>query len=258
MKILVPLFLLGAVTGCVHSHSSHSNSSAGDIISWNTDEGVSRLAESQYKVDFFKLANHFEPQSNKVFCGPATATIILNALRVRTGKKLPKDTSVLSKRDMTYVKWSPFYERYTQNNVFSKSPKSKLQVLGKPSRSTKKAVWGFQIRQYAKLFQGHGVKTVLRVVDSKLKTSMIKEEIIRNMATANNYVAVNYSRKAVEQPGGGHISPLGAYHRGSDSVLIMDVTPNKADWVWVKLDRLIKAMATKDTIENRGYVLVGP
>jgi len=62
----------------------------------------------------------------------------------------------------------------------------------------------------------------------------------------------------MNQPGGGHISPLGAYHQPTDSVLIMDVTPNKADWVWVKLSKLIQAMATKDTIENRGYVLVGP
>ncbi len=178
-------------------------------------------------------------------------------MRVRTGKPLPKDTSVLTKKDMTYVKWSPFYERYTQHNVFQKSPKTKLQVLGQPGKVNKKADWGCQIRRYSKLFQGHGVKTTLRVVGSKLKPSMIKSEIIKNLGSSNDYVAVNYYRKAMDQPGGGHISPLGAYHQKTDSVLIMDVTPNKADWVWVKLDRLIKAMATKDTVENRGYLLIG-
>ena len=104
MKLTLRIMIALTVVGCVHSQKTSSTSSKNEIISWNTSEGVNRLAESEHKKDFFKLANHFEPQSNKVFCGPATATIILNALRVRTGQKIPKDTSVLSKKDMTYVK----------------------------------------------------------------------------------------------------------------------------------------------------------
>ncbi|HVJ63960.1 MAG TPA: hypothetical protein VM901_01760 [Bdellovibrionota bacterium] len=33
--------------------------------------------------------------------------------------------------------------------------------------------------------------------------------------------------------------------------------PNKASWVWTPADALIKAMRTFDTVENRGYVLIG-
>ena len=58
------------------------------------------------------------------------------------------------------------------------------------------------------------------------------------------------------QEGGGHISPLGAYDRASDSFLIMDVNPNRAPWVWVKAEALIGAMRTFDTVENRGYLLI--
>ena len=67
---------------------------------------------------------------------------------------------------------------------------------------------------------------------------------------------MNYSRKALGQPGGGHISPVGAYDETSDSFLVMDVNPNRAPWVWITSDDLVAAMRTFDTVENRGYVLI--
>jgi len=69
-------------------------------------------------------------------------------------------------------------------------------------------------------------------------------------------VIVAYSRPAVGQAGGGHISPLGAYDQPSDSFLVMDVNPTSAGWVWMPAATLIKAMRTFDTVENRGYVIV--
>lgn len=37
---------------------------------------------------------------------------------------------------------------------------------------------------------------------------------------------------------------------------MLDVNPAHQPWVWVKVDDMIAAMRTKDTGENRGYVLV--
>ena len=71
-----------------------------------------------------------------------------------------------------------------------------------------------------------------------------------------DYVIVNYDRATLGQTGGGHISPLGAYDQLSDSVLVLDVNPTGHPWVWVEATALFKAMATKDTVENRGYLLV--
>lgn len=67
---------------------------------------------------------------------------------------------------------------------------------------------------------------------------------------------MNYLRSALGQPGGGHISPLGAYDDKTDSFLVMDVNPNTAPWVWVKASDLIGAMRTFDVKENRGFLLV--
>ena len=97
---------------------------------------------------------------------------------------------------------------------------------------------------------------VTRVVDANADPAIVRRELAENLAKPGDYVLVNYARKSLGQPGGGHISPLGAYDEGSDSFLIMDVNPNRAPWVWVASDDLIAAMRTFDTVENRGYLLV--
>ena len=96
----------------------------------------------------------------------------------------------------------------------------------------------------------------VRVVDGKADAEAIRREIARNLASPDDYVLVNYTRKALGQTGGGHISPLGAYDEASDSFLVMDVNPNRAPWVWVESADLIRAMRTFDTVENRGYLLI--
>ncbi len=241
------------------------------IENWGSSEGIRRLEQSSYKIDFFKLANHFESQHNKIFCGPTSAAIVLNALRVRNGQlQIPEDKTLLNPADLEFLAsktWSPFFERYTQNNVFLNSPKSRALVLGAVlldqqgemiinHKGKQKKDRGFQLHQLGELFKQHGLNTQIRVVNQTLTIETIKKEIIENLRTADDYVIVNYKRTVVNQPGSGHISPLGAYHKGSDSFLLMDVTPNKADWIWIKADLLVSAMRTFDTIENRGYLLI--
>ena len=94
------------------------------------------------------------------------------------------------------------------------------------------------------------------MVDPDADSSAVRREIAANLASGDDYVLVNYARRALGQEGGGHISPLGAYDALSDSFLIMDVNPNRAPWVWVAAEDLIAAMRTFDTVENRGYLLV--
>ena len=50
----------------------------GSVVDWSSPDGISRLEKSQYKNDFFKLASQFESQHNKVYCGIATTTIVMN------------------------------------------------------------------------------------------------------------------------------------------------------------------------------------
>lgn len=228
------------------------------VISWKSSQGIKRLEQSKHKVDFFALSNHFEGQLNKIFCGPASMAIVLNALRVRDGiSELPTDPLLLSDIDRAHLpkgNFSPYYKRYNQNNVFIDKVKKRAVVLGE--KIDGKTDYGFQLRQLGNLFSAHQTLCDIRVVNDKSASQVIKEELIENLKTPNDYVVINYKRTILNQVGGGHISPLAAYHKKSDSFLIMDVTPNKADWVWVKSDLLIQAMRTFDTLENRGYLLI--
>ena len=92
--------------------------------------------------------------------------------------------------------------------------------------------------------------------DDRKSDEEIRADFVANLERAGDYVVVNYRREDVGQRGGGHISPLGAYDAESDSVLVMDVNPASAGWVWMPITTLIKGMRTFDTVENRGYILV--
>jgi hypothetical protein len=212
------------------------------------------------KTDFAPLANNFESQVNRLFCGPATSTIILNALRSKNEKiEKPTDKTILQNGDTDYLDkdFNPLFARYTQNTFFNEKTdenKKRIDVFGKKKNDQRD--FGFQVRQLDGALKAHGLKTDLHIVTEKSNIDTIRKEIVKNLSEEGNFVIVNYHRPALGQKGGGHISPLGAYDAKSDSVLILDVNPNAAPWVWVKLSDLVAAMNTKDTVENRGYILV--
>ena len=248
MKYLAPLVLWCL---CI------TNALATPLI-WNSKEGQIRFAQAD-KTDFYRLANFFETQSNGVYCGPATAVIVLNALRLNK-VKIAKDLTVLTQEERKYLPrvYDATLAKYTQRSVltlYANKHKSIAQVLGKPMGKANKADFGFQLHQYNQLLTAHGLATRLRVVNKQYKKK-IRKEIIQTLKAANSFVLVNYHRKTLGQQGGGHISPLGAYHQASDSLLIMDVNPNRSPWAWVSMDALIAAMATHDTVENRGFIIV--
>ena len=251
------LYVLVAIQFCL---LFPSGARPAELVGWQSAESLERLARSAHKTDFFPLSNHFISQDNSIFCGPVSSAIVLNALRLGRRDGLPKDRASIAQEELAWLPpgADPFYGKYTPNNVFTDEAKSRLEVLGKPipiggeSRSD----FGFQLHQLAELLRSHDLDVELRVVDDGADASAIRSELVGNLTAAGDYVLVNYARKALGQPGGGHISPLGAYDEASDSFLILDVNPNRAPWVWVAADDLIAAMRTFDTVENRGYVLI--
>jgi hypothetical protein len=155
--------------------------------------------------------------------------------------------------------FDPLYHRYTQNDLFdakADAVKTRGEILGRPHAPGAKSDPGLQLRQLHALLLAKGLDARLRIADATLSDDTIRDELKANLATPDDYVIVNYSRAALGQEGGGHISPLGAYDEESDSFLILDVNPNGHRWVWAPASALIRAMRTLDTVENRGYVLV--
>jgi len=260
-KYLLLLAILCTVPSALLQARDAAPVAAGDLVAFASDEGMARLARSQAKTDFPALANQYEAQSNAIFCGPTTAAIALNALRDRS-PGLPRDRTRLQAGDQRYLpgKFDPVIPRYTQDNVLVKSPKTRAQVLGEPMpRDGKPAQdFGMQVRQLDALFRGNGAHTRLVIVDNNRSEAEIRDDLVANLQKRGDYVVVNYIRRAVGQQGGGHISPLAAYDRESDSFLVLDVNPASAGWVWMPTATLVRGMRTFDTVENRGYIHVMP
>jgi NAD(P)H-dependent flavin oxidoreductase YrpB (nitropropane dioxygenase family) len=231
------------------------------LVPFTSDEGLARLARAEGKIDFPALANQFEPQSNIAFCGPTTAAIVLNTARGKS-QDLPRDHSRLYPEDLQHLPngFDLTVPRFTQDSVISKGHKTRAQVLGEPVTLNGKQIrdGGYQLRQLDELLTANGLATRLVVVDDQKPEAEIRADFVENLERAGDYVIVNYRRSEVGQQGGPHISPLGAYDADSDSVLVMDVNPASAGWVWMPIVTLIKGMRTFDTIENRGYILVQP
>lgn len=208
------------------------------LLSFDSEEGMARLARAEARADFATLANHFEPQVNGVFCGPATAAIVLNAMHVQgTGQ-----------------------QRFTQESVIAKGRKTRAQVLGEPVIFNGRQIkdYGYQLRQLDELLRAHGLVPRVVVVDDRVSEAEVRAALAENLARRGDFVVVNYRRGSVGQEGGGHFSPLGAYDAATDSFLVLDVNPASAGWAWIPAPALIGGMRTFDTVENRGFILVSP
>ena len=258
IRLILPL--LGSLIALPAEIPAAGNPSPEPLIEWSSEESVERLSRSSHKADFFPLSNHFISQDNKIFCGPVSSAIVLNALRLGRLGNLPEDRQSIANDELVWLPegFNPFFGKYTPNNVLDDRTKRRIEVLGKPIRidGILKSDFGLQLGQLAQVLLAQGLDVKVRVVDEHADTEDITREIAANLAARDDFVLVNYSRQALGQEGGGHISPLGAYDKRTDSFLIMDVNPNRAPWVWVGSDDLVRAMRTFDTVENRGYLLV--
>lgn len=76
----------------IKSHSDkQKEASAVILVEWDSKESVDHFSRSAHKIDFFPLSNHFVSQENKIFCGLASAAIVLNALQWNKRDTLPED-----------------------------------------------------------------------------------------------------------------------------------------------------------------------
>lgn len=258
-RLVVAFFLAAGQLTAAYAEDNTATVVSQGLVPFASDEGLARLSRSDARVNFPVLANQFEAEYNAAFCGPASAAIVLNAAKGRR-PDLPRDKSRLQADDLKYLPTGvdPGFPRFTQDNVLDKGPKTRAQVFGEPVTIDGKQVqdFGFQLRQLDALLKANGLNTRLVIVDDSKPVEDIRADLVGNLKHRDDYVIVNYQRKAVGQQGPPHISPLGAYDDQSDSFLVLDVNPASASWVWTPTATLVKGMRTFDTVENRGYILI--
>lgn len=231
-----------------------------EVVDWSSDAGKERLLESRTNNDFFMLANYYDAQDNKMFCGVASMTIVLNALRAgREHPQAPLAETPMTPEERRYLPkggWSPFFHKYAQSNVLA--PEARLHIFGKPYPGAEKSAYGMTLPQLAELLKAQTLSVKAVHIDSHQSLTAMRAELINVLNDTTHYVLINYSREVLQQRKSGHISPLGAYHEGSDSFLIMDVSNTRTHWVWVSAEQLYKAMQALDSESRkpRGYVVV--
>lgn len=229
-------------------------------VDWDSSEGIQRLSQAAVKQDFFALAPQFEGQSNKVYCGIASATIVLNALRLHENKPIQPDTSSIADEDRAWFPkkdgWLPFWDRYTQNSVVAYSSKPRIEIFGKPDAAGAQSDYGLHLDDERRLLTNAGLRVNAVSVNDLGQQDKMKKEIIAALEQPDAFVIVNFLRSAIGQKGDGHFSPLGAYDAKSDSFLMIDVSNTQHPWVWVDSQTLFKGMHTLDGQQYRGYLTV--
>jgi hypothetical protein len=206
----------------------------GAYVTLISDEGRQRIERSRYHVDYVSLMATFEMQERQTLCSVAAGVTILNALPV----KRPIDP-----------KYAP-YPYFTQANYFN----DRIDAI--ITRDTTLKV-GQTLQQAAAVMAAHGATTkAYHASDSSVDE--FRRIAKANMASRNDFVAVNYRRNHVGQPPGAHFSPLAAYDEATDSFLILDVARYKFPPAWVTTADLFDAMNTLDTDsgKTRGFIVV--
>jgi len=230
---------------------------------WNSKNGRSRLDSSNFKNDFYQLANFFQPQSNPILCSSATALILKNALFYN---------KIDSQKDSEFIKPNgeiiPFKLYLSQVNFFNEKTdkiKSRSTIFFKEKALIKKSDGtisqeydpGLNLNDFAKILKTHKIKSKVYFQNEFNQTAIdnfrkIAKKILND---EESFLVVNFDGKKIGNTTNGHISPVVAFDQNTDSLLIMDVALHKNQWYWVDLKDLVNAMNTLDNDQYRGYLI---
>ncbi len=203
------------------------------LTSLNSPAGQQLLQESESLIDYIPLASQFVTQQNQAFCGIASTVMVLNAL----GIPAPEAPA-----------WDRQY--FTQENLFNEATEAVI------ARSLIERQ-GLTLAELAAIIGSYAVEVEV-LYGGEVTLAEFREAVATNLAEGDNFVVVNYLRRAIAQETGGHISPIAAYDAETDQFLILDVSRYKYPPVWVGAEALWAATNTVDSVSDRtrGIVLV--
>ena len=195
----------------------------------------------------------FTTQVTQAFCGVASSITVLNA---STAPKPLTDP------------YQP-YPYFTQCNIFNAKARARLDLdtVSNEGLTLSQATWLLNAQEGVKATCWHagpasGAPVALGVPGCEtVRSSEQFRRVARDtLRSPQHYLLVNFSRATLsdDNQGGGHFSPLAAFNRGADDLLVMDVARYKYPPFWVDTDLLWQAMATTDSSSNRhrGYIVV--
>jgi hypothetical protein len=240
------------VTG-LHEEREPAGPLPSRLVSVLTPEGQARLRSCDMCASYPWLAASFDTQITQAFCGVASSVMVLNA------SGAPKPLS---------VPYAP-YRYFTQCNIFNDRARTRLDLdrVADEGLTLAQAQWLLNAQDgvratcfHAGPRDGGRPNEAVPSCDAVEDAAQFREAAGAGLGARDRFVLVNYARATMSDDGrgGGHFSPLAAYHEGTDSFLVMDVARYKYPPFWVDADLLWRAMATTDTVSDRhrGYIVI--
>jgi glutathione gamma-glutamylcysteinyltransferase len=192
---------------------------------------------------FYNVIEQHHTQTEPAFCGVSTLVLVLNALAVDPGQH-----------------WKGPWRWYEE----------KMLNCCVDLEEIKKT--GITLKDFQCLALCQGVSVDLQYSDEASSLDDFRQAVEAACVESENdesdeeedsnedlqILVVSYDRKVLKQTGSGHFSPVAAYDRVSDSVLILDTARFKYGAHWVKLPLLYEATKSidPDTGKSRGFTLL--
>ncbi|OEU16863.1 phytochelatin synthase [Fragilariopsis cylindrus CCMP1102] len=197
---------------------------------------------------FYNLIEQHHTQTEPAFCGVSTLVMVLNSLAVDPGQH-----------------WKGPWRWYSEEMLNCCVDMDDI----------KKA--GITLRDFHCLALCQGLSVDLQYCDETSSLDAFREAVERACVGSDDdddddddeqqkdegknrfeVMVVSYSRAVLKQTGSGHFSPIAAYDKASDSVLILDTARFKYGAHWTKLPLIYDAMKPidPDTGKPRGYALL--
>ena len=266
---LVFVCALLALTGSVHARepkalygvfgpSSFSPQGKTVLVDWNTEEGKSRLARSEYKTDFFQLAHNFQPQANPLYCGIASSVIVLNALRLdRNAVPSQKSLEVVAPESLGGGRRSyPAYSQLTLLGERTEPVKPRAVIeLKNAGEGGGEIDPGLKLVQLKGILEAYDTRVDLHYADADSGDAVaaFREDLRSVLADSVRFLIVNFNGSTMGASTHGHISPVAAYDEKSDSVLLLDVAGYFNPWYWAPV-AISTAPCTRSTVITTGAI----
>lgn len=232
------------------------------LIPWSTQEGKELLFKSEYSASFFQLANFFQPQINSVYCGVASAVIVLNALSQPLNKAPYSEALSIPVGDSGKIINVPAYSQLTFLGEKTEVIKKKRVIEYREKNEAGEFRPGLSLEELSGLIEVYGFSTHfhhpsadgdLKKGEEKFRTKL-KEVLVNSTA----HLIIHFRSDLLGGLPRGHISPVAAYEAVSDRALILDVAGHKGPWYWAPVSHIYQSIAfIYDTQpKGGGYMVV--
>jgi glutathione gamma-glutamylcysteinyltransferase len=205
------------------------------LIALQSPQGHQYLMDAlqqETAAPFLSLLQHSVNQSDPTYCGVSTLVMICNGLDL----------------DPQY-RWKGYGWRYYTEECLLSCCWTQERILQQG---------GINLDEFAELARCQGLQ-----VDTKRPNQYSFDDFCRDVETVmttkdSKMLVVSFGRAGLHQTGEGHFSPVAAYHKETNQVLICDVARFKYPHYWVRVEDLYSAMqlVDRDTDKPRGWFVV--